>query len=63
MDSSHLKEVAIRLYGNPPLCKCLDKYKGLNETIIGLMASQNGLGPKVYWMFSEGEIQKYYPVN
>ena len=58
------QEVAIRLYGvkhmNTNDC---GQNERLTDVVIGLMVSENGLGPKVYGIFEEGQIQQYYKVN
>ena len=59
------QELVIRFYGvkydwsinpNP------DKDR-LRDGVIGLLASEKGLGAHVYGLFNEGQIQKYYPVS
>ncbi len=62
-DSTKINEVVIRLYGNIPIFNKMSKHIQFNQTIIGLLVSDYGLGPKVYGMFSEGQVQKYYPVS
>ena len=58
------QEVAIKLYGEDVINKTVDNFINdkLNHVIIGLMFSNNGLGPKIYGHFEGGIIQKYYQV-
>ena len=58
------KEVAIRLYA----AKHFNNYEEttnerLTDTVIALLVSENGLGPKIYGLFEEGQIQSYYKVS
>ena len=62
--SNEAKEVVVRLYGVK-----MDFSLGydtnhdlLNDAVIGLLASEQGLGPLVRGVFEKGQIQKYYPV-
>ena len=58
------QEVAIRLYGseNKMITEELGKSK-LRDMIIALIFSEKNLGPKVYGLFEEGQILKYYKVK
>ncbi|XP_054157299.1 choline/ethanolamine kinase-like [Oppia nitens] len=55
-DASAPQEVAIRLYQT----KHFNENERTSDMIIGLMVSQCGLGPKLYGVFPDGQIQKYY---
>ena len=63
-DSNEPKEVVVRFYGarydwslgSEPL------NDRLMDGVVALLASEKGLGPHVYGIFNEGQIQKYYPV-
>ena len=58
------KEVVIRFYGvkyDWSLGYNTDNDR-LNDGVVGLLASEIGLGAHVYGLFNEGQIQKYYPV-
>ena len=60
------QEVVIRLYGLfvrmnfKTLELTEDK---MDEGIVALMASEIGIGPKIYGLFKTGQIMKYYSVN
>ncbi len=58
------REVAIRLYGgkhfNNSVC---DGDERLSDVIIAILVSDRYLGPKIYGLFQNGQIQKYYKVN
>ncbi|CAG2100037.1 unnamed protein product [Medioppia subpectinata] len=54
------REVAIRLYGPKYINNDGLADERLTDIIIGLMVSRNGLGPRVYGMFTGGQIHKYY---
>ena len=60
------KEVAILLYGNKTFNHFDNEVKQtderLTDTIIALLVSESGLGPKIYGLFEGGQIQKYYKV-
>ncbi|XP_054157301.1 choline/ethanolamine kinase-like [Oppia nitens] len=55
-DASAPQEVAIRLYQT----KHFNENERTSDMIIGLMVSQCGLGPKLYGVFPDGQIQKFY---
>ena len=56
-------EVAIRFYQDKDF-KTVDyeTNERLSDTVIGIMVSENGIGPKLYGIFDNGQIQKYYKV-
>ncbi|CAG2100036.1 unnamed protein product [Medioppia subpectinata] len=54
------REVAVRLYGPKYFNNDGLADERLTDIIIGLMVSRNGLGPRVYGMFTGGQIQAYY---
>ena len=58
------QEVVVRLYGTKHMnnSEC-GQNERLTDVVIGLVVSENGLGPKVYGIFEEGQIQQYYKVN
>ena len=56
------EEVAIRLYG-PKYFNNAEKNERLTDVVIALMVSENKLGPKIYGIFEEGQIQHYYKVS
>ena len=62
-DSETPKEVAIRFYG-PKYFNNLDHdgNERLTDVIIALMVSENQLGPKIYGIFEDGQIQHFYKV-
>ena len=55
------QEVAIRLYGKPPVDET-DKSR-LRDLVISLIFSEKNIGPKVYGIFEQGQILKYYKVD
>ncbi|XP_054157298.1 choline/ethanolamine kinase-like, partial [Oppia nitens] len=55
-DASAPQEVVIKLY----LTKQFKENERTNDTIIGLLVSELGLGPKLYGVFTDGQIQQYY---
>ena len=58
------QEVAIRLYGHKYYDSCdNENNERLSDVIIGLMVSEKDLGPKIYGIFEEGQIQQFYKVN
>ena len=64
LSSNMPQEVAIRLYGAKHMnTNDCGQNERLTDVVIGLMVSENGLGPKVYGIFEEGQIQQYYKVN
>ena len=56
------QEVAIRLYGKK-WYNVDEQYERLTDTIVSVMVSEKGLGPKIYGLFEDGQIQHYYHVN
>ena len=71
LTSTAPQEVAIRLYGN----KLYNNMTGdaneklndrsserLSDVITSLMLSETQLGPKIYGLFEDGQIQHYYQV-
>lgn len=63
-DGKQLTVVAIRIYGIQYDFKTqLETHEMIDTEVVGIMASEKGLGPKVYGIFSKGQIQKYYLVN
>lgn len=62
-DDSASQEVAIRLY-SPKHFNNYDETANerLTDTVIALMVSDNGIGPKIYGIFEGGQIQGYYKV-
>ncbi|CAG2100653.1 unnamed protein product [Medioppia subpectinata] len=54
------REVAVRLYGPKYFNNDGVADERLTDIIIGLMVSRNGLGPRVYGMFTGGQIHAYY---
>ena len=62
-DAKEPQEVAIRLYEDKHFNNSENETnKRLTDTIIALMVSQNGLGPKIYGLFESGQIMRYYKV-
>ena len=64
-DENQTNDVVIRLYGiNGRIdFKTLEMIdKKMDEGIISFMASETGVGPKIYGVFKTGQIMKYYPV-
>ena len=58
------QEVVIRLYGRKYFDSCEnDGYERLSDVVIGLMVSETNLGTKIYGVFEEGQIQKFYKVS
>ena len=58
------QEVAVRLYGFKMDFKTFDEdCPRKSDAIVWLMASERGLGPKVYGLFPEGQIHKFYQVS
>ena len=63
-ECNETQEVVIRYYGvkyDWSLSPIPDDDR-LADGVIGLLASEKGLGAQVYGLFNEGQIQKYYPV-
>ena len=60
-NEEHVWEVAVRLYG-PKHFNNEDKNERLSDIIIGLILSEQNLGPKLYGLFENGEIIKFYKV-
>ena len=58
------QEVVTRIYGqnHMNISDCCQNER-LTDVVIGLMVSENGLGPKVYGIFKEGQIHQYYKVS
>jgi len=58
------QEVAIRLYGGKHFNN-LDcgQNERLTDVIIALLVSQCKLGPKIFGLFEDGQIQQYYKVS
>ena len=56
------QEVAIILYGKKSY-KSDGQNERLNDIIVSLMVSTNGLGPKVYGFFEDGMIQHFHHVS
>ena len=63
-DDNEVMDVAIKLYQEKHI-KNYDKESSerLNDTIILTIMSHTGLGPKVYGIFNNGFIQKFYKVS
>lgn len=57
------QEVAIRLYGPKQFVPRGQIDARVNENLIGVFVSVNNLGPKVYGIFEDGQIQRYYRVG
>ena len=58
------QEVAIRLYGPKYFDTCSnDGNERLSDVVIGTLVSNNKIGPHLYGVFDEGQIQKYYKVK
>ena len=60
------REVVIKFIEKNPFLDESDeeeKERLLNQMIVSLMVSENGLGPKVYGIFDGGIIYKYYNVS
>ena len=55
-------EVAIRLYGPKHFNNEDMVNERLTDMIIALMVSENKLGPKIYGIFEEGQLQNYIKV-
>ena len=63
-DTKEPQEVAIRLYS----AKHYNNYdqsanERLTDTVIAILVSENGIGPKIYGIFDGGQIQGYYKVS
>jgi len=58
------QEVAIRLYGEKHYNN-LDcgQNERLTDVVIALLVSEYKLGPKIYGLFENGQIQQYYKVR
>jgi hypothetical protein len=56
------EEVAIRLYGLKYINN-EEENERLTDVITALMVSDMGLGPKIYGIFEQGQIQAFYKVN
>ena len=57
------KEVALRLYGHKLFGTWDHANERFSDTVVSVMMSEKGLGPKIYGVFPDGEIQKYYKVR
>jgi hypothetical protein len=58
------QEVAIRLYGRKFFDSCDNEgNERLSDVVIGLMVSETNLGPKIYGVFEEGQIHRFYKVS
>ena len=58
-------QMVVRLYGisNVINYETLElTEKKMDEAIVSLMASEKGIGPKVYGLYQNGQIMKYYEV-
>jgi choline/ethanolamine kinase len=55
------KEVAIKLYGKKWISG-REKNERMPDMVIVLLASEFDLGPKIYGLFNEGEIEEYVEV-
>ena len=62
-DAKEAQEVVIRFYQDKHF-NTIDNLtdERLPDTVIGLLVSENGLGPKILGIFDGGQIQKYYKV-
>ena len=63
-DSNETQEVVIRIYGvkyDFTLNSSPDDDR-TSDAVVGLLASEKGLGAQIYGLFNEGQIQKFYPV-
>lgn len=56
------QEVAIRLYGDKHMNQ-EEVNERLNDVVIAVMVSQNGLGPKVFGLFEQGQIMAFHKVS
>ena len=62
-DTKVPQEVAVLLYGQMYFSESNDEInRRLNGTVVTLMMSENGLGPKLYGVFDGGQILKFYKV-
>ena len=55
------EEVAIRLYERKYFNN-EEKNERFNDNVIALLVSKIGLGPKIYGIFEQGQIQAFYKV-
>ncbi len=55
------KEVAIKLYGKKWITG-IEKNERMSDMVVVLLASEYHLGPKIYGLFNEGEIEEYVEV-
>ena len=55
------QEVAIKLYGK----NSSESFESsrIRDVVIALVFSEKNIGPKIYGLFEEGQIQKYYKVK
>jgi len=57
------REIALRLYGSKHMGTWDENNERFSDTIVSVIMSNKGLGPKIYGVFPQGEIQKFYKVN
>jgi choline/ethanolamine kinase len=57
------KEVAIRIYGKKHFNNFGQKNERHCDSIVALLMAQNKLGPKLYGLFTKGEILEYVEVK
>ena len=63
-DNEEPHEVAIRFYQDKRFnYGDYETNERLSDTVIAIMVSENGIGPKIYGIFDNGQIQKYYKVT
>lgn len=57
------KEVVLRIYGPKHFGTWDHANERFSDTVVSVLMSEKGLGPKIYGIFPDGEIQKYYKVR
>lgn len=63
VNNNEPKEVAVRLYGKKHYNNLGQHNDRHNDSIVSLIMAKNKLGPKLYGVFSGGEILEYVEVN
>ena len=62
IDTNQPKEVIVRLYGTKYKVFNSETLSRFNDHIIAALISELNLGPKVYGVFEQGQLLKYYKV-
>jgi choline/ethanolamine kinase len=57
------REVALRFYGEKQSNLDCETNNRINDAIISVLMSEHNLGPKIYGIFPDGEIQQYCKVS